>query len=171
VRRSHEHRPLEVRLVGELVENSGELLLRRREAHVDDLEALLDRPAQPGEQHSAAAREAGAENPHADKLTLRGERADDPGACGPVTAEVSLGVLVDDDLAVRAHRSDHRLLHLADERMLRIDPAVEDADTHALAGRAAPGPLASDLSRPLDGQVEAVGCPGRKAPRRAQLML
>jgi hypothetical protein len=87
-----------------------------------------------------------------------------------VPAEVSLGVLVDYDLAVRAHRSDHRLLHLADERMLRVDAAVEDADTHALAGRAAPCPLARDLPRPFDGQVEAVGCAGRKAPRRAQLM-
>ena len=87
-----------------------------------------------------------------------------------MAAEISLGVLVDDDFALRADRRDDGLLHLADERMLRIDAAVEDADPHALAGRAAPGPLARDLSRPLDGKVDALGGPGRQAPRRAQLV-
>ena len=98
------------------------------------------------------------------------KRTDDPGAGGSVTAEISLGVLVDHDFALRADRGDDGLLHLADERMLRIDAAVEDADPNALAGRAAPGPLARDLSRPLDGKVDALGGPGRQAPRRAQLV-
>ena len=62
VRRRDEDRAVEVRLVRELVQHLGELALRRREAHVHDVEALLDRPAQAAEQHRAGARVAGAEH-------------------------------------------------------------------------------------------------------------
>ena len=65
VRRRDEHGALEVRAVGELVEDARERLLRRREAHVDDVEALLDRVAQPAEEHGAAAGEARPEHAHA----------------------------------------------------------------------------------------------------------
>src|SRR5262249_43468361 len=46
VRRSDKDGAAKVRAVGELVEEPRELLLRRREAHVDDVETLSDRPTQ-----------------------------------------------------------------------------------------------------------------------------
>ena len=91
VRRGDEHRALEVGGVGELVQPVDVLLLRRRQAHVDDVEALLDRPLEPGEQHRRAAGVAGAEHADARQLALGRERADDPGARGAVAAEVARG--------------------------------------------------------------------------------
>ena len=49
VRGRDDHRAAEVGAVGELVQRLGEPLLRRREAHVDHVEALLDGMAQTGE--------------------------------------------------------------------------------------------------------------------------
>src|SRR5258708_12255029 len=49
VRGGDEQRPAEIRAVGELVERLGEALLRGGEAQVDDVEALLDSVAQPGQ--------------------------------------------------------------------------------------------------------------------------
>ena len=83
-----------------------ELPLGRREAHVDHVVALLDRPAQPGEQDLPGALESGAEHPHRVDLHLRGDRADDACARGSVPAQVSLGVLVGDGPALLVER-DH----------------------------------------------------------------
>ena len=71
VRRRDEHRASEVRAVGELVEDARERLLRRREAHVDHVEALLDRVAEAAEEDCAAAREARAEDADARDRRLR----------------------------------------------------------------------------------------------------
>ena len=51
-----------------------------------------------------------------------------------------------------------------------LDAAVEDADAHALPGRSAPRPVARDLARPLDGDLDRVGGSGGKAPGRTQLL-
>ena len=66
VRRGDEHRAAEVGGVGELVQELGELALRRREAEVDDVEALLDRVAEAAEDQVGAAGVALAE--HADAV-------------------------------------------------------------------------------------------------------
>ena len=140
MRRRDEDGVVEVRLVGQLVQQLGELPLRRREAHVDHVEALLDRPAQALEQHRAAALEAGAEHARAVEVALGREAADDPGAGGAVAAEVAFGVVHALDLVVLAAVEGDRALDLADLRVARLDPAVEDADADALAGRAAEAP-------------------------------
>ena len=150
VRGGDEHRAAEVGRVGELVEELRELLLRRREAHVDDVVALLDRPAQTGERGSCPLpRVAGAEHADAVELALGSDRADDPGARGAVPADVALGVVVDDRLAVLAER-DRRPRRCDARRRAgaRLDAAVEDADADARAGRAAERPLAGDRGRP-----------------------
>jgi hypothetical protein len=69
-----------------------------------------------------------------------------------VPAEVAFRVRRDDGLVVFAERHGDRILDLTDEWMVRVDTAVEDANADALAGRAAPRPLAGDLARPLDGE-------------------
>ena len=53
--RGDQGRPAEVGAVGQLVQQPGEVLLRGGEAHVDDVESLFDRPAEPGHEHLAAA--------------------------------------------------------------------------------------------------------------------
>ena len=85
-----------------------ELALRRRKAHVDDVVSLLDRPAEPGEQRLARALEAGAEHAHRVDLGVGRERSDDAGAGGAVAAEVALGVLLGDRLALGAERDRDR---------------------------------------------------------------
>ena len=102
VRRGDEHRLLEVREVGELVQALGEVSLRRREAHVHDVEAVLDRVAKAGDENRAAARVAGTEHAHAVELTFGREGTDDAGARRSVPAEVALLVRLDRDLAVLA---------------------------------------------------------------------
>ena len=123
-----EHVAVEVRRVRELVEDARELALRRREAHVDDVEALLHGPPKPGEEHAAAAGEPGSEHANAHELAVRRKRTDDPRAGRPVAAEVALEVVRDNGLALAVDRDGNRLLHLADERMAGFDAAVEDAD-------------------------------------------
>src|SRR5262249_55399525 len=100
VRRRDEHRAPEVGAVRGLVEDPGDLALRRRKAHVHDVEALLDGPAQAGQEDVSAAREARAEHADARQLAVRCERADDPGARRSVSAEVAFGVWSDDRLVV-----------------------------------------------------------------------
>src|SRR5712692_1619489 len=94
-----EHRATEVCGVRELVQEGRELLLGRREAHVDDVVALLDRPAQALQEDGAAACVPGPEDPYAHELAAGGQRANHPGARGPVPTEVPRGVVVlDQDL-------------------------------------------------------------------------
>ena len=126
--RGDEDRVVEVGLVGQLVQQLGELALRRREAHVDDVEPLLDRPAQALEQDRAAALEAGAEHARAVEVALGREAADDAGAGRAVAAEVALGVVHALDLLVLAAVEGDRAVDVADLRVARLDPAVEDAD-------------------------------------------
>ena len=82
----------------------------------------------------------GAEHAHAVQLAVRRERADDPGAGGAVPAEVAL--VSSSTTASRRRRRDDgdRAVDAADERVAGLDAAVEDADAHARAGRAAPAP-------------------------------
>ena len=93
-----EHRPFEVRDVGELVQPLAVPPFRRRQAHVDDVETLLDRPLEPGEEDRRAAGVAGAEDANARELALRREQANDPRARGAVSAEISSIVVSDRDL-------------------------------------------------------------------------
>src|SRR4029077_5457792 len=111
-----------------------ELPFGRRQAHVHDIEALLDRPAETGQEDVSASREARAEHPDARQLAVGCERADDPGAARSVPAEIAFGVVYDHGFAIRAERDGDRLLHDPDVWMLRVDAAVEDADAYALAG-------------------------------------
>src|SRR4029079_17820158 len=166
VRRRDEDGVVEVRAVGELVQQLRELALRRREAHVDHVEALLDGPAQAGQQHRAAALEAGPEHARAEEAALRRELPDDPGAGGAVAAEVALAILLDLELAVLEPVARDRAVDLADARMSRLDAAVEDADADALAGRVAERPVARDLLRPVDPDRDALASPGGQAPGR-----
>ena len=163
VRRGDEHVPLEVRGVGERVKLVDVLLLRRRQAHVDDVEALGDRPLEPGDHHRSAARIAGSQDADADELALRSERSDDPGACGPVAAEVA-GVVVGDRDLVAVARDRDRALHDAHQRMVELDPAVEHADARAGAGRAAEGPLARDPFGEGEGDPDRLAGSSREAP-------
>ena len=159
----------EVRAVGELVQKAGELLLRRREAHVDHVEPLLDRPAQAGEQDRAAARVAGAEHADADQAAPRRNRAHDSGAGRAVPAEVALLVLLDDRLVVFAHADRDRPLDVADERVAALDPAVEDADADTRALAVAERPVARDLLGPAMRERDLLDGVGRQAPRRDRL--
>src|SRR5258708_32396292 len=102
VRGGDEQRPAEIRAVGELVERLGEALLRGGEAQVDDVEALLDSVAQPGEDQLPAALRSGAEDADTVQRALRRDRADDPGAGGSVPADIADLVGHDRDLALVA---------------------------------------------------------------------
>ena len=89
-----------------------------------------------------------------------------------MAAEVAFGVLHELDLVLVTDAVEgDRPVDLADERMAGLDAAVEDADAHALAGRAAPGPLARDALRPVDPDRDLVSGAGREAPGRKALGL
>src|SRR5438132_4414719 len=170
VRGRDEHRASKIRRVGQLVQRLRELPLRRREAHVDHVEALLDGPLEAREQDRAAAGEPGAEHADARQLAVGRERADDPGAGGAVAAQVSLRVRLHADLVTVAPDRP-RVLHVAHNRVRPLDPAVEDPDAHAVPRRAAPRPLACDALRPLGRQRDPLGGLRRQAPRRELLAL
>ena len=164
VRRGDDDAAPEVGGVGQLVQRLDEAALGGREAHVDDVVALLDRPAQPLDQHRAAADEALVEHAHAVELAVRRELADDSGARGAVPAQVAQGVGLDQHLVVD-DRDGHRLAHLAHPRVARLDAAVDHADTHAPAGRPAERPVARDAVRATAGRPPAAQRP-RGRPRR-----
>src|SRR4029077_1542807 len=103
------------------------------------------------------------------QLAIGRERADDPGTGRSVPTEIALGVVGDHGFAIRAERDGYRLLDDPDERMIRIDTAVEDADAHALAGRAAPRPLPRHLARPFDRTSDLRAGAGGEAPGGPQL--
>src|SRR6185437_13691405 len=150
VGRGDDDAALEVGGVGEVVQHLDEPALRGREAHVDDVVALLDRPAQALDEHGAAAHEALAEDADAGELALRRDLADDPGAGGAVAAHVAEGVRLDHDLIV-LDRDDDRRVDPADARVTGLDAAVDDAHTGAAPGRVAQRPLARDPGRPRPG--------------------
>src|SRR4029077_5508062 len=120
-----EDRAAEVGGVGELVQQVAELLLRRREAHVDDVEAVSNGPAKAREEYAAAAREARAENANRVQLRLRGDRVDHAGTRGAVPTEIALSVLRRDRASVVVQRDRHGPSQLADPRMAAFDAAVE----------------------------------------------
>jgi hypothetical protein len=141
VRGRHDHRAPEVRAVGEIVERLGEAPLRRREAHVDHVEALLDGVLETGEDEVAAAGGARAEHADAVQLARRGKRSHDAGAGRPVSADVPQLVGDDRDSAVR--RLDrHRRSKRRHQGVIAVDAAVEDADADALACRFPERPVA-----------------------------
>src|SRR4029453_829634 len=115
-------------------------------------------------------REARAEDADARQLAVRRERADDSGAGRSVPAEVAFRVRRDDGLVVFAERHGDRILDLTDERMVRVDTAVQDAYPDALAGRAAPRPLPGDLARPLDGERDLRAGSCGQAPGGPELL-
>src|SRR5207342_2447550 len=65
-------------------------------------------------------------------------------------------------LVVDAHRD--RALQPDDPRMIGLDAAVEDADPHALAGGAAPGPVARYPLGPVDADRDLGARVGGQAP-------
>ena len=144
VRRRDEHDVAEVGLVDQLVEQRVEVALGRAEAQVADLHAVLDRPAQAGGEHRAAAAQAGAE--HLDAVSSQsGARLrmipaqavpwPKSSPCGSVSTSSSSSVL-----------DDRRVLDAAaDRRVVGVDAAVDHRDLDARARAAAPGPLARDL--------------------------
>src|SRR5215218_10018451 len=166
----NEHAPLEVRAVRELVQQPRELLLRRRQAHVDQVVALLDRPLEAAEQDGSAPRVAGAEHPDAVELALGCDRAHDPGTRRPVPAQVTLVVLLHDPLAAPPATDRDCPLELPNHRMPPLDAAVEDADANTRSLGVPPGPLACDAFRPLVAQPDLVDGVRGQAPRRNRLM-
>ena len=169
VRGGDQHRLAEIRLVGDLVQRLGELLLRRREAHVDHVESLLDRPPETSEERRPTAREPGAQDTHADQAAFRGESANDPGAGGPVAAEVSLLILLDDELSGLGDCDGDGPIDLSHERVVRLDTAVDDAHGGPLAGRAPERPLTVDAIGPLQRNRNSIDCVPRQAPGRKLL--
>jgi hypothetical protein len=77
-----------------------------REAQVDHVVSLIDRPAEPGDQVFAGALDGVPEDADATELAVRRERADDGGAGVSVTAGVSLAVLHDSFLAALSPRNE-----------------------------------------------------------------
>src|SRR5207248_5418361 len=132
--------------------------------HVDDVEPLLDRPAQAAEEYRAAALEAGAEHADAVEARSRREGADDPRARRAVAAEISFRVLIHLDPSVLGLHDRNRALQLADEWVAALDAAVEDADADALARRVAERPVAGDPFGPLDADRDPLRGAGREAP-------
>ena len=70
----------------------------------------------------------------------------------------------------------HGAVDLADQRVVGLDSAVEDADRYALAGRPSPAPLAGDALRPFDPDRDLLArasgqAPGRKALGRLRIGL
>ena len=63
-----------------------------------------------------------------------------PAHAVPWPHDVALGVVLDHRLAVLGERDDLRAGDAADERVIALDAAVEDADAHAFARRRRPTP-------------------------------
>ena len=162
VRGGDQHGALEVGGVGQLVQVVAEFTLGRGEAHVDHVVALLDRPAQAGEQHLPGALEPGAEDAHRVELRRGSDRADDPRARRPVPAKVALGVLLGDRFALGAEGDHGCPGDLADERMVGLDAAVEDADLDARSRCTAERPLGVDALWQEIGDPDA----GRRGARQ-----
>src|SRR5436305_9318998 len=121
------------------------LALRRREAQIHDLTALLHRPPQAGEERRRAALRSGSQHPHAPELAGRRERPNDSATGRSMPGDVSLAVLNHHGLAVRGLLYGHRLLHVAHELMPGIDPTVHYGHAHASALGSTPRPIPADL--------------------------
>src|SRR5207342_307157 len=126
-----EHCTAEIRAVGELVEDPRKRLLRRRETHVDHVEALLDGVAEAGEEDRAAPGEPGSEHTNAGDAAPGRERSHDSCTGGSVPAEVALRIVSGDYLFVLVERDGHSTLELAHERVVGLDSRVEDAHPNA----------------------------------------
>ena len=72
--------PLEVGAVAHLVEGERPVAPGGAEGEVDHVEALLDRPAETGQEGGRLAGQAGAQHAHAGEARLGGEAVDDAGA-------------------------------------------------------------------------------------------
>src|SRR6266508_4108128 len=116
------------------------------------------------EEDAAAAGVAGAQHTSAEETAVGGQGADDAGASRAVPAEVALGVLFDDGIAVLAKRNCDGALQVADKRMPALNSTVEDADPNVRARRAAPRPLAVHPLRPVGRQRDALDRFGGQAP-------
>ncbi len=122
-------------------------------------------------QHGfAAALVAGAEDADARQLDVGSERAHDPGARRAVPAKVALVVVDDLQLAFLVAQDRDRVVDAADERMVMLDAAVEDADPDAGAGRAAPRPLPRHLVGQRHRHADPVDGLRRQAPGREVLL-
>ena len=143
VDRAHQHDVAKVREVGDLVEQAEVILLAGAQAHVDDVHAVLDRPAHTRGEDRTLAGQPAAQHAHAEQLASRRQRTDDPGACGAVTEDVAVldlgdarvrrrcvGVVLHDDSAADG----------ADRRVARVDAAVDHRHANARPGCALEGP-------------------------------
>ena len=86
-----------------------------------------------------------------------------------MSAEVALGVVLDDDLPVLGLAQRDRPLERPDERMIGLDAAVEDADPNPGPGRAAERPVACNALRPFDSDPNLGRRGGWEAPGREGL--
>ena len=164
VRGGDEHRALEVSRVRELVQDGRKLALRRREAHVDDVEALLDRPLQAAEEDAPDPVKPA---PSTRTLTMShsgaSERTTPAQAVPDVPAEITFGVLLHNRLSVGVQRDRHGPADVADELVAVVDAAVECRRSRPCRS-SRPTPLPRDLDRPFDGQGDPGGLSGREAP-------
>ena len=87
-----------------------------------------------------------------------------------MAAEVAFDVVDDRDLIALADFNRDGPGELADERVLGLDPAVQDADADAVPGRAAPRPLTRDAAGPLRREREGFGGAGGEAPGRERAL-
>src|SRR5207247_8844144 len=122
------------------------------------------------EHDLAPARVALAPDADARQLGFGSNRPHDAGTRGAVTAEIALAVVDDLQLAVLVAEDGDRVVDAADERMVELDAAVEDADADACAGRAAPRPLARHLLGQRRRQADPVDRLRRQAPGRELLL-
>ena len=116
-----EQRVGEVGLVGQLVEPLGHRLAARRQAEVDDGEALLDRPLEGRREEVPAAAVVGAQDPDGHEVRGRRDGVDDPGAGRPVADHVGRVRIVDDagDVAVAGLDAEAPHEPAADSRVIR----------------------------------------------------
>ena len=124
VLRSHQDDSGLRRLPGGLGERAAEARVGGPEAEVDDVQSLVETPAQGGDQDAPVGAQGFVEDAYAENGSLRGFPENDPGAGGAVPGLVGdLPGLFDP--APLARRQGDPAGH-ADPRVRRIDSAVDD---------------------------------------------
>ena len=123
----------------------------------------LDRMAEPGEDEVGRAGRPGSEDADGVEPAVGGQRADDPRAGGAVAADVTR-IVVDDRNALTVSHDGPGAHEVTDERVARLDPAVDDAHVDS-AARPTEGPLPRHGVPPCAGRLHRRRLAGRQAPR------
>ncbi len=170
-----ERHRLEIRSIGQVVEDRVQRLALRRQAQVADLDVVLDRPLEPGGEGGSLAAQVGAKDPDADELHVGSQREDDVATRRAMSEHVDR-VVGHHPWTVVGHLDRHVLDDAsAKPGMCVLQPRVDDAHPDAGPGRPTPGPITRD---PLDPEASAklapaVGerlGPGRELGRRHRPM-